>query len=117
VGQFRLPELPGRSIYLRAPECNITTMTDEGGAPTEPWYRARPKNLAIFALIWSGEALLILKFVKWVIHGSAALYLLIIPWMLFGSIIVLRPNWIMSMTRTFEGELGRSDKWIPPGFP
>jgi hypothetical protein len=92
-------------------------MTDDSRAPTEPWYRASPKNLTIFALIWFGEAFLILKFVKWVIHGSTALYLLIIPWMLFGSIIVVRPNWILRMTRAFEGELGRSDKWNPPGFP
>jgi hypothetical protein len=81
-------------------------MTDDGHAPTEPWYRASPKNLAIFALIWSGEAFLILKFVTWVTHGSAALYLLMIPWTLFGSIIAVRPNWITRMTRAFEGELG-----------
>jgi len=81
-------------------------MTDDGHAPTEPWYRASPKNLAIFALIWSGEAFLILKFVTWVTHGSAALYLLMIPWTLFGSIIAVRPNWITRMTRVFEGELG-----------
>jgi hypothetical protein len=32
-------------------------------------------------------------------------------------IIVVRPNWIMLMTRAFEDPLGRSGKWNPPGFP
>jgi hypothetical protein len=40
------------------------------------WYRARAKNVVIFALMWLGEAFLVLKFLKWVIHGSALVYLL-----------------------------------------
>jgi len=44
-------------------------------------------------------------FVKWVIHGSAAVYLLLVPWMLFGLIGVVRPNWILGMTRAFDKTL------------
>jgi hypothetical protein len=83
-------------------------------------YRGRPysidKNVVIFALIWLGEPFLILMFVKWVIHGSAAVYLLLVPWMLFGLIGVVRPNWILGMTRAFDkaledaGHYSRNDR-------
>ena len=92
-------------------------MTDNGRAPTEPWYRLSAKNLVIFALIWLGEGLLILMFVKWVIHGSGAVYLLLIPWTLLGAIVVARPNWLLRMTRAIEGDMDRLGKWSPPGFP
>jgi hypothetical protein len=95
----------------------MTAMTDNGPAPTELWYRLSAKNLVIFALIWLGEALLILMFVKWAIHGSAVLYLLMIPWSLFGAIVVARPNWLLRVTRALERDMERVDKWSPPGFP
>jgi hypothetical protein len=61
-------------------------MTDNRREPPGPWYRASAKNLMIFALMWLGEAFLILMFVKWVIHGGAAPYLFMVPWTLLGLI-------------------------------
>ncbi len=96
-------------------------MTDNRRDPNELWYRASPKNVVIFALMWLGEAFLILMFAKWVIHGSAVLYLLLVPWALFGLIMVVRPNWIMRVMRAWEKNLERVgeqlEKRPPPGFP
>jgi hypothetical protein len=96
-------------------------MTNARGDPTKLWYRANAKNAMLFAVIWLGEMFLILKFVKWAIHGSAALYLFMIPWALFGLIMVVRPNWAIRMKRATDEEIkrtmGRSQKWNPPGFP
>ena len=89
--------------------------------PAGLWYRASAKNVVIFALMWLGQAFLILMFLRWVFHGSAAVYLLLVPWMLFGLIIVLRPNWILGMTRAFDKALEDAgalfEKRPPPGFP
>ena len=77
--------------------------------------------MVTFALIWLGEALLCLKFVMWVIHGSAALYFLMVPWGLFGLIMLVRPNWILNMQRTSDKALEQAgelfEKRPPPGFP
>ena len=77
--------------------------------------------MVIFALMWPGEAFLCLMFVKWVIHGSAAVYWLMVPWMLFGLTIVVRPNWILRVTRAsdkaLEQALDQFEKRPPPGFP
>ncbi len=101
--------------------CNITTMTDNRPGTNELWYRASAKNTAIFALLWSGEAFLILMFIKRVIHGSAALYLLMVPWTLLGLTMVVLPNWIVRVTRAWEKSLERVgenlEKRPPPGFP
>ena len=89
--------------------------------PTGRWYRASAKNVVIFALIWVGEPFLILMFVKWVFHGSAAVYLLMFPLALFGLIMLVRPNWILGMTRAFDKALEDAgalfEKRPPPGFP
>jgi hypothetical protein len=89
--------------------------------PSGLWYKASAKNVAMFALIWLGEGFLILMFVKWVIHGSAAVYLLLVPWMLFGLIMVVRPNWILDVTRAGEKALEDAgalfEKRPPPSFP
>ena len=96
-------------------------MPDDRPDSTELWYRASARNVTIFALIWLGEALLILMLVKWAIHGSAAVYLLIIPWALIGLILVLRPGWIVRMDQAFWKVLERIgepwEKRPPPGFP
>jgi hypothetical protein len=77
--------------------------------------------VVIFALMWLGELFLILKFFKWVIHGSALVYLLLVPWALFGLIMVVRPNWILRATRAFDKALEDAgalfEKRPPPGFP
>ncbi len=79
------------------------------------------KFVIIFALIWLGEAFLILMFCKWAFHRSAALYLLMIPWSFVGWVLAVRPNWFIRMSKTMESRLNRdlerADKWIPPGFP
>ena len=89
--------------------------------PVELWYRVSAKNTVIFALMWLGELFLILKFFKWVIHGSAAVYLLMVPWTLFGLIMVVRPNWILHAMRWFDKALEDAgalfEKRPPPGFP
>lgn len=89
--------------------------------PTKLWYRASAKNVVIFALMWLGEAFLMLKFFKWVIHGSALVYLLLVPWALFGLIMVVRPNWILRATRASDKALEDAgalfEKRPPPGFP
>lgn len=89
--------------------------------PPELWYRASAKNAVIFAVMWLGEAFLVLMFVKWVIHGTAAVYLLLAPWSLFGLIMVVRPNWILRMTQAFNRVLEQMaesiEKRPPPGFP
>ena len=96
-------------------------MPDDRPESTELWYRASAKNVAIFTLMWLGEAFLILMFVKWVIHGSAALYLFMIPWTLFGLILLLRTSWIVRMERALWKQLERvGEQWEkrpPPGFP
>jgi hypothetical protein len=71
--------------------------------------------------MWLGEAFLTLMFFKWVIHGSALVYLLLVPWTLFGLIMVVRPNWILGMTRALDKALEDAgalfEKRPPPGFP
>ncbi len=85
------------------------------------WCRASPKNAVIFALIWLGEACLILMFVKWAFHRSALLYLLLIPWALIGLVILVRPQWVMRLHRVIakkeKRDMERLGKWTPPGFP
>ena len=70
--------------------------------------------MVIFALMWLGEAFLVLKFLKWVIHGSALVYLLLVPWTLFGLIMVVRPNWVLEALRerprNFTNELEHYSK-------
>jgi hypothetical protein len=77
--------------------------------------------MVIFALMWLGEAFLVLMFVKWVIRASAAVYLLMVPWALLGLIMVARPNWILRATRAFdkasEDAGALFEKRPPPGFP
>ena len=89
--------------------------------PAGLWYRASAKNVVIFALMWLGELFLILMFFKWVIHGSALVYLLLVPWAFFGSIMVVRPNWILRATRALDKALEDAgalfEKRPPPGFP
>jgi hypothetical protein len=96
-------------------------MNDNRDDATAPWYKASAKNLVLFALMWLGEGFLTLLFVKWVIHGSVAVYWLLVPWALFGLVILLRPNWILSVTRGFDKfleQVGESlEKRPPPGFP
>jgi hypothetical protein len=79
------------------------------------------KNLVIFVLIWFGEAILILKFLKWMIRGSAIPYLVMIPWAFICLLVVVSPNWVTRMTRKVderaERDMQRLDKWTPPGFP
>jgi hypothetical protein len=76
--------------------------------------------MVIFALMWLGEAFLVLKFLKWVIHGSALVYLLLVPWTLFGLIMVVRPNWVLGFTRASEKFYEQAgalfEKRPPPGF-
>ena len=87
----------------------------------KPWHRASAKNVLIFALIWLGEAFLILKFLKWVIHGSAGVYLLMAHWTALGLIMVVRPNWVLGSMRAFDKALEDAgalfEKRPPPGFP
>lgn len=92
-------------------------MTNNEGSPPELWYRASPKNVSLFALIWLGEIFLILMLLKWMFHTSAKIYLFLIPWALLGSIMVLRPDWITRLTQALEMKSDRADKWNPPGFP
>jgi hypothetical protein len=77
--------------------------------------------VVIFALMWLGEAFLILQFCKWVIHGSALVYLLLVPWALFGLIMVARPNWLIRFSRASDKALHDAgalfEKRPPPGFP
>jgi hypothetical protein len=96
-------------------------MIDDRGRATELWYRASAKNVMVCALIWLGEPLLILTFIKWVFHTSATLYLFMVPWAVFGLIMVVRPNWVMRIARVMKErakrDMERFDKWTPPGFP
>ncbi len=98
--------------------CSITVMTDDCREPVALWHKPSTKNVAILALIWFGEAFLILMFVRWVLHASAFLYLLMIPWAFIGVIVAARPNWLMRMMLAVENktkrDMERLDKWTPP---
>jgi len=96
-------------------------MSNKQSDSTELWYRASAKNVVIFTLMWLGEAFLLLKFVKWVMHGSTTIYLLMVPWAIFGLLMVARPNWILRASRAWQKSLERVgenlEKRPPPGFP
>jgi hypothetical protein len=96
-------------------------MTANRHDPREQWLGASAKTVMIFAVIWLGEAFLILIFCKWVFHASAVLYLLMIPWSILGWILAVRSNWFIRMSKAMENRLNRDlermEKWNPAGFP
>ena len=96
-------------------------MTDLRRDATAFWYRTSAKNVMVFALIFLGEPLLILMFIKWAFHMSAAWYFVMIPWAIFGLTMVIRPSWFVRVERAmkerFKRDMGRLGKWTPPGFP
>jgi hypothetical protein len=96
-------------------------MTDDGRNRPAFWYRTSAKNVMLFALIFLGEPLLILMFIKWAFHMSATLYAFMAPWALFGSVMVVRPRWFVHIERAikerFKRDMRRFGKWTPPGFP
>ncbi len=98
--------------------CNITVMTDDCREPGALWHRTSTKNVVIFALIWFGEAFLILMFIRWVLHGSAFRYLLMIRWAFIGVIMAARPKWsvrmMLAMKDKVRRDMDRLDKWTPP---
>lgn len=96
-------------------------MTDNGYDPPMLWYRASAKNMLIFLAIWAGSGVLSITLVKWAIHESAAVYWLLVLWALFGFMVMMRPNWILSVTRQTDKMLEQAaesfEKRPPPGFP
>jgi len=120
-GQKPPPDLSGKSSYFRVAGCNITMMTDNSSKSTALWHETSAKNVVILALIWFGEAFLILMFITRALHGSTYLYLLMIPWALIGVIMAARPNWFVrvrqAMADKAKRDMERLDKWTPPGFP
>jgi hypothetical protein len=96
-------------------------MTDDSRDATAFWYRTSAKNILIFALIWLGEPLLVLMFIKWMFHMSAFWYAFMGPWSFFGLMLVLRPYWFVRIERVmkekFKRDMERFGKWTPPGFP
>jgi hypothetical protein len=80
-------------------------MTDDRQDPTKFW---STKKAVIFALVWLGEALLILLFVKEVIHGSAVVYLVLVPWTLLGLIMVVWPELVYALCASVGEALGTS---------
>jgi hypothetical protein len=96
-------------------------MIDDRRDATEVWYRASAKNVMVFALIWLGEPLFVLMFIKWVFHLSATWYLVMVPWAFLGLMLVVRPRWFMRIARAvkerFKRDMERFGKWTPPGFP
>jgi hypothetical protein len=100
---------------------NINAMTDDRRDATAFWYRTSSKNVMVFALIFLGEPLLILMFIKWAFHMSATWYLVMIPWAIFGLMMVIRPYWFVRIERAmkerFKQDMARFGQWMPPGFP
>jgi hypothetical protein len=96
-------------------------MTDNYLKSTALWHKTSAKNVVILALIWFGEAFLILMFITRVLHGSTYLYLLMIPWGFIGVILAACPNWLARSVQATadkaKRDMERLDKWTPPGFP
>jgi hypothetical protein len=89
-------------------------MSTERTVPPQPWYKSRPRNLALFAFIWLGEFFLTLFFFKWLLHANAKIFFFMAPWAFFGWIIVFRPNWINRLTQILELNSNHPDKWNLP---
>jgi uncharacterized protein (DUF58 family) len=95
-------------------------MTDKRNDPTRLWYRSSAKNVLIFVLIWLGAAFPALMFIR-TAHWTVALYLLLVLWAALGSMMLLRPNWLLRLTRAWQKEseeIGEQlEKRPPTGLP
>jgi hypothetical protein len=109
-----------QTALIRVADCEGLAMPNGRDNPTELWYRASAKNMVFFVLIWLGAASPVFMFIK-MIHGSVALYLFLVPWALLGLTMLVRPNWLLRITRAWQKESermgGQLEKRPPTGLP
>jgi hypothetical protein len=96
-------------------------MIDKNRDGTKLWYRASPRNIVVFAIVWLGSQVPIVLFLRRIHVSTVIICFLIMPCVLLGLIMVVRPNWVERMRGVWDRELERVGEGLerrpPTGLP
>jgi len=78
------------------------------------------RNIVTFAIV-SPLGLGLIVLAKWLLRTGPAIYLFLIPWLVLAVWVAFFRQSLSRAEEIFyariEKDLGRLDKWKPPGFP